>query len=64
MGLAIIPGPLLFFNYFKDVKPLFFQIRKEFIKMKSDYHFKFMDKKVLIHTDMDTILEMGKLIFI
>ena len=32
--------------------------------MKSDYHSKFMDKKVLTHTDMAMILEMGKLIFI
>ena len=32
--------------------------------MKSDYHSKFMDKKVLTHIDMDTILEMGKLILI
>jgi competence protein ComGF len=39
-----------------------FQIRMEFTRMKSDYHSKFMDKKVLTHTDMDTILEMGKLI--
>jgi hypothetical protein len=32
--------------------------QKESTKMKNDYHSKFMDKKVLTHIDMDTILEM------
>ena len=47
-----------------ETENVFFLIRKESTKMKSDYHSKFMDKKVLTHTDMDTILEMGKLLFI